>query len=85
MVKPCPMRSATKHSARGTDGPDSLTGGSINDTLTGGLGNDTLDGGLGNDSIDRGAGDDFLDGGSTFRPISGRYWEGNDTLFGERR
>ncbi|MBL8571852.1 MAG: M10 family metallopeptidase C-terminal domain-containing protein [Phreatobacter sp.] len=42
----------------GTDGNDTLTGGTLNDTLTGGAGNDVLIGGAGNDILDGGAGQD---------------------------
>jgi Ca2+-binding RTX toxin-like protein len=66
----------------GTSGNDLLHGGALGDTLSGGLGNDTLDGDMGDDIIDGGPGDDHLDGGTTFRPVFGRYREGNDTLSG---
>ncbi len=53
----------------GTEGDDSMDGGSGNDTLIGAGGNDTLNGHGGDDLIFGDAGDDLLDGG-----------DGNDTL-----
>lgn len=58
---------------QGTNGPDTLTGGSLGDRLSGGIdddllsgggGADTLNGGMGGDRLSGGAGDDLMDGGS---------------------
>jgi len=55
----------------GTNGADSLSGGSGNDTISGQNGADTLSGAAGNDSIDGGGHNDLLNGDA-----------GNDTLLG---
>lgn len=64
----------------GTDGNDSLVGGSGDDRISGGKGNDTLVGGGGHDRIDGGAGNDTLfgqEGDDVFTPGAGR-----DQLYG---
>jgi hypothetical protein len=48
---------------RGTDGADTLTGGSEADTIRGQKGDDVLSGGAGNDDIQGGNGDDTINGG----------------------
>ena len=55
---------------RGTDGADTLVGGSVNDRIDGGGGNDTITSAAGGDVITGGAGDDSIDGGD----------DGTDTL-----
>lgn len=69
----------------GSNGDDTLTGGtrdeiyvglSGNDTLAGGAGNDTLLGGVGDDSLSGDAGDDLLLGGTGVNRLDGG--DGND-------
>ena len=55
----------------GTDGDDSLVGGSARDTLTGGAGNDTLVGGGGADLLQGGLGADVLIGGDGADSLDG--------------
>ncbi|MFN7002853.1 MAG: hypothetical protein ACK4NW_05385 [Roseinatronobacter sp.] len=73
----------------GTEGRDTLTGGSGNDyifggaghdLIRGGAGHDTLFGGFGHDTIYGGDGNDLIVGG----PGNDRLWgeAGNDTIFG---
>ena len=49
---------------RGTDGADTLSGGTADECIHGLGGNDTLSGGAGDDRLDGGAGADALDGGA---------------------
>lgn len=58
-------------SITGTEGDDTLNGGTIDDRMFGLGGNDTMNGGDGRDTMDGGAGDDHLNGGN-----------GNDVLIG---
>ncbi|TFW16539.1 tandem-95 repeat protein [Massilia arenosa] len=58
-------------SITGTEGDDTLNGGTIDDRMFGLGGNDTMNGGDGRDTMDGGAGDDHLNGGN-----------GNDVLNG---
>ena len=69
----------------GSNGDDTMTGGtrneiyvglSGNDTLAGGAGDDTLLGGVGNDSLSGDAGDDLLLGGAGVNRLDGG--DGND-------
>ncbi|MDU8912952.1 calcium-binding protein [Aestuariicoccus sp. MJ-SS9] len=73
----------------GTDGGDTLVGGSEDDTISGGDGDDLLSGGDGSDSLEGGEGDDglqgqegddLLDGGGGNDNLSGSV--GNDSLLG---
>ncbi|MGF1455527.1 MAG: hypothetical protein ACFB6R_09145 [Alphaproteobacteria bacterium] len=64
----------------GTDGEDTLTGGTGDDTLDGGAGNDAINGQFGNDSVLGGAGDDNLDGAGGEDTMAGGA--GDDTLDG---
>lgn len=82
--------SSTANEIRGTDGDDSLVGGSDNDlilgfegrdTLTGGGGNDTIDGGPSNNFLSGGPGNDSLTGGSARDLLRGGL--GDDTLNGD--
>ena len=62
----------------GTNGNDSLTGGSYADSLTGYDGNDTLTGNGGSDTLNGGTGDDSLSGGAGYDLLYGGA--GADTL-----
>ncbi len=64
----------------GTQGADSLEGGSGNDILKGRKNNDTLIGGIGDDSLFGGQGEDLLKGGEGNDILKGR--KDNDTLMG---
>jgi Ca2+-binding RTX toxin-like protein len=59
----------TSIDVNGSNGDDTLTGGSANDTLNGSNGNDVLSGGDGDDTLDGSGNDDELNGGA-----------GNDSL-----
>ena len=67
------MIAATAFFLPGTQGDDTLVGGSNNDTIQGGLGNDTLDGGAGSDTYVYASGD-----GNDL--INQTYGAGTDTL-----
>ena len=73
----------------GSDGHDSITGGTLADSVSGGDGNDLILGGNGNDTLagdgnkdtlNGGAGNDALNGGSSADTLIGGL--GNDTLNG---
>ncbi len=64
----------------GSDGPDTLVGGTGDDRLQGFGGDDVLDGGAGNDRLYGDAGDDRLIGGVGADVLDGGA--GNDTLLG---
>lgn len=64
----------------GTEGADSLTGGSGDDLLAGLDGADLLSGAGGDDTLRGGSGDDELSGGDGADALSGGY--GRDLLFG---
>ncbi|MDX8355628.1 calcium-binding protein [Cognatiyoonia sp. IB215182] len=70
----------TRAYIRGTDGNDTLNGGSDDEMLAGGLGDDILYGRSGNDTLNGDLGDDTLDGGSGNDTLSGGL--GDDTLIG---
>jgi Ca2+-binding RTX toxin-like protein len=62
----------------GTNGNDTLAGGTGDDFINAGDGNDRVDGGDGNDTINGGAGNDVLVGGRGNNTIDGG--DGNDTI-----
>ena len=75
----------------GTNGDDTLNGGTGSDILIGRKGDDQLNGedgndillgGSGNDTLDGGAGNDLLDGGKGDDALSGG--DGNDILLGDK-
>jgi Ca2+-binding RTX toxin-like protein len=65
---------------QGTNGPDTINGGSGGDDIYGYGGNDTLTGGNNNDDIFGGAGNDTIDGNVNNDEIYGG--SGNDTIHG---
>ena len=64
----------------GSEGHDTLTGGTSANKIEGRGGNDTLDGGAENDMLDGGAGNDALAGGDGMDELVGGA--GNDTISG---
>ncbi|MEM9272651.1 MAG: calcium-binding protein [Cyanobacteria bacterium P01_F01_bin.143] len=69
---------AVPDSTEGTDGDDSIVGGTNNNAIDVGAGNDFVDGNLGNDTIDAGSGDDTIFGGDGIDSIIGG--DGNDLI-----
>ncbi len=74
----------------GSDGDDTIVGGTGNDTILGGDGFDSLTGGVGNDSVQAGDGNDSVLGNAGDDELHGDQGEdqinggaGNDTIFGE--
>lgn len=64
----------------GSEGDDTIRGGTDSETILGLGGNDTISGGQGNDRISGGGGRDYLDGQTGDDTITGG--EGNDTVYG---
>ncbi|MRU15509.1 hypothetical protein FDP25_08720 [Roseovarius sp. A21] len=65
----------------GSDGPDSMVGGTGNDFIRADAGEDTIEGGAGNDSLVAGSGSDLVRGGPGDDNIPGKA--GNDTIYGD--
>jgi Ca2+-binding RTX toxin-like protein len=73
---------ADKHIINGSDGNDSLYGGTGVDILNGGADNDYLNGGLGADSLNGDSGNDILDGSSDSAGLDTLAGGANDDTYG---